>query len=196
MVGKNLNKIFLSASIPLEDRDKIFYVTADVIAIRDSVRALATVVVPNAILVWGGHPAITPLIRFVLEQMHVDLKRHVMLYQSEFFKAHFPPENFDFEDIILVPAEENRDKSLIKMRHTMIAENDFKAGIFIGGMEGVFEEYKIFKKYHPDAMTLPIGSTGAAARLLFDEIKPKPSSELISNFAYMNLFQETLKGYL
>ena len=65
MAKKNLNQIFLSASIPLPERDPIFYQTADFIAIRDAVRALATIVIPKAHLVWGGHPAITPLIRYV-----------------------------------------------------------------------------------------------------------------------------------
>ena len=47
MAKQNLNKIFLSASIPYPERDKRFYNTADIIAIRDAVRALATVVIPK-----------------------------------------------------------------------------------------------------------------------------------------------------
>jgi len=39
MVQKNLDKVFLSASIPLPTRDKRFYDTGDIIAIRDAVRA-------------------------------------------------------------------------------------------------------------------------------------------------------------
>ena len=68
MAKQDLNKIFLSASIPFPERDRKFYDTADIVAIRDAVRALATVVIPRAHLVWGGHPSITPLIRFVLEK--------------------------------------------------------------------------------------------------------------------------------
>ena len=37
---KRLNNIFLSASIPSPDRDRQFYDTADIIAIRDAVKAL------------------------------------------------------------------------------------------------------------------------------------------------------------
>ena len=61
-----MNKIFLSASIPLPDRHPKYIETADISAIRDAVNALAKVVIPNAILVWGGHPSITPLIRICL----------------------------------------------------------------------------------------------------------------------------------
>ncbi len=35
---------------------------------------------------------------------------------------------------------------------------------FIGGMEGVEEEYKMFIRKHPHAIILPIASTGAAAK--------------------------------
>ena len=89
MVSKNLKKIFLSASIPYSNRDPKFYTTADIIAIRDSIRALATIVIPKTHLIWGGHPAVTPLIREIMEKMHSDLKSHVTLYQSEFFIKEF-----------------------------------------------------------------------------------------------------------
>jgi hypothetical protein len=46
MAEQQLNKIFLSASIPLPERDPQYLGTADIIAIRDAVRALATVVYP------------------------------------------------------------------------------------------------------------------------------------------------------
>jgi len=196
MASKKLNKIFLSASIPLQERDSTFFDTADVIAIRDAVRALATVVIPDAILVWGGHPAITPLIRFVMEKMDVNLKTHVTLYQSEFFKDIFPPDNFDFENIQLVAAEIDRETSLWSMRDKMIRENDFIAGIFIGGMEGIFDEYKMFRDYHPDALVLPVASTGAAALQLFKEMKPQPPISLLQNYAYMNMFEELIGGHL
>ena len=104
MVAKHLTRIFLSASIPSVDRDEKFYKTADIIAIRDAVRALAAVIVPHAHLVWGGHPSITPLIRNVMAKMSSNLQQHVTLYQSLYFQEHFPPDNFDFENIITTKA--------------------------------------------------------------------------------------------
>lgn len=196
MAERQLNKIFLSASIPTEDRDPQFYQTADVIAIRDAVRALATIVIPNAILVWGGHPAITPMIRYVIEKMNVDLKSHVTIYQSEFFRDFFPPDNFDFEDIRLVASTGERESSLKQMRELMIKENNFKAAIFIGGMDGIIEEYELFKHFHPDALILPVASTGAASRLVYDQIQPAPSKALLQNFAYMDLFKDCLEVLL
>lgn len=196
MAEQKLNKIFLSASIPTRDRDRKFYDTADIIAIRDAVRALATVAIPKAELIWGGHPAITPLIRYVVQQMNADVKKHVTLYQSLFFEAVFPPDNFDFENIELIPKREDLPRSLDDMRHAMIGNNDFKVGIFIGGMEGIRTEYELFKSYHPDALVLPVASTGAAAKLLYQDIQPTPPLALLQNYAYMDLFQGLLRDYL
>lgn len=64
-------EVFLSASVPLPSRHHRYFETADVIAIRESVRALATAVLPVGRLTTGGHPAITPVIRKVAESMGV-----------------------------------------------------------------------------------------------------------------------------
>jgi len=195
MVNEHLNKIFLSASIPYPDRDRKFYDTADIIAIRDSVRALATVVVPNAHLIWGGHPAITPLIRYVMGRMNSDLKDHITLYQSNYFKHLFPPDNQFFENIEIIPENEDQESSLADMRNVMIRNNNFKAGLFIGGMEGVELEYKLFKESHPDALILPVASTGAMAKIIFDRMEKKPDQRLQDDYAYMALFRSLLKDF-
>lgn len=196
MAKKTLNKIFLSASIPYQERDRKFYDSADIVAIRDSVRALATVVIPNAYLIWGGHPAITPLIRFVMERLNANLKDHITLYQSNFFKAYFPEDNFHFENIQLTETLGDRDSSLKKMRDEMITQNDYKIGIFIGGMEGVLEEYELFKKSHQNALVIPVASTGAAAKMIYDSIEQKPDERLTNDYAYMALFSDLLSDYL
>jgi hypothetical protein len=196
MAKVNLNKVFLSASIPYPDRDKRFYDTADVVSIRDAVRALATVVIPKAHLVWGGHPSITPLIRFVMDRMNVDLKTHITLYQSLFFEDYFPPDNFAFENIVQTEKRNNRDESLELMRSKLINENDFKVGIFIGGMEGIKDEYVMFKERHPNALILPIASTGAAAKILYENQQQGFDIRLKNDYAYMALFRDLLNDYI
>jgi hypothetical protein len=196
MAQDNLNKVFLSASIPYPDRDGNFYDTADIVAIRDAVRALATVVIPKAHLVWGGHPSITPLIRFVMDRMNADLKKHITLYQSLYFEDDFPKDNFAFENIILVEKKINSEESLEIMRKKLLIENNFKVGIFIGGMQGIIDEYEIFKQKQPNALVLPIASTGAAAKILYDKQPQEFDSRLLNDYAYMALFRELLKDYI
>lgn len=196
MAQKSLNKIFLSASIPYQERDKKYYDTADIMAIRDAVRALATVVIPKALLVWGGHPSITPLIRIVMERMNVNVKQHVILYQSLYFKDRFPVDNFAFEKIILTPATQDLNESLAIMRTSLIEDNNFRVGIFIGGMEGINDEFELFIQAHPNALILPIASTGAAARILFDKKKLQLDNRLLNDYAYMALFRDLLEEYI
>lgn len=193
MDTKYLNKIFLSASIPSIDRDYSFYKTADIIAIRDAVRALAAVVIPNAQLVWGGHPSITPLIRNVMAKMNSNLNDHVTIYQSLYFENKFPEENKDFENVIKIKAvENNRSDSIQKMRNEMIRNNNFKAAIFIGGMEGIIDEYELFSQVHPKAKLLPVASTGAGSRIIFEKYKNYFDQRLLKDFAYMALFRDLL----
>ena len=193
MDTKYLNKIFLSASIPSIDRDYSFYKTADIIAIRDAVRALAAVVIPNAQLVWGGHPSITPLIRNVMAKMNSNLNDHVTIYQSLYFENKFPEENKDFENVIKIKAvENNRSDSIQKMRNEMIRNNNFKAAIFIGGMEGIIDEYELFRQVHPKAKLLPVASTGAGSRMIFEKNNNYYDQRLLKDFAYMALFRDLL----
>lgn len=192
MAKETLNKIFLSASIPYADRHPQFYDTADVLAIRDSVRALAAVVIPKAHLVWGGHPAITPLIRYVVERMTGDWKSHITLYQSRHFEKDFPGDNFAFENIQLTPDYGDIPSSVFQMRKKMFEENKFSAAVFIGGMEGVIDEYRMFREYYPQALTIPVASTGAAAKIVYDEFQNNKNERLSNDYAYMALFRDLL----
>ncbi|MCC6866957.1 MAG: hypothetical protein IT280_12455 [Ignavibacteria bacterium] len=196
MAEKHLNNIFLSASIPDEKRNEIYFKTADVIAIRDSVRALATVVIPKSRLIWGGHPAITPLIRYVMERMEYNIRDHVTLYQSNFFRDLFPDDNFSFEDVKITAENKDRGSSLNDMRYEMIVKNEYKAGIFIGGMEGVEDEFKLFREAHAEALILPVSSTGAAAKIIYDSLELKPDKRLVNDYAYMTLFKHLLKDII
>ena len=186
-MANKLKNIFLSASIPLKERDLMYYDTADVIAIRDCVSSIAKVILPECRLIWGGHPSITPLISSVLESIDVNLKEHVHLYQSDYFRKIFPVENEKFpESLIITKDMGDQDESLALMREKMIIENDFVAGIFVGGMEGVEVEYEVFTNAHPNALTLPMASTGSAALEIFK--RGDFEEELKDDYAYIALF--------
>lgn len=194
-MANKLKSIFLSASIPLKERNHIYYETADVIAIRDCVSSLAKVVLPECRLVWGGHPSITPLISSILESINVNIKEHVHLYQSDYFRQMFPVENEEFsESLIVTDNIGSRDESLALMREKMIVNNDFIAGIFVGGMEGVEDEFELFTQSHPEAMVLPMASTGAAALEIYKGGDFDDS--LKDDYAYIALFYRLFKDYL
>lgn len=194
MATKGVKNIFLSASIPLPSRDAKYIETADIIAIRDAVIALTTVVLPHHRIIWGGHPSITPLIYYVMEKLDMNIQEHVKLYQSLWFKDIFPSDNNKFENIVFTKKEDSIPASIKLLREQMFLENEFSAAVFIGGMDGIEDEYRMFKEYHPEAVLLPIASTGAATKLVYDKLFPHnlKNTRLEKDYGYMSLFQKFL----
>lgn len=190
--NKQVKNIFLSASVPKPGRE--FSGTEDVIAIRDAVIALSSTVLanPEYHLIWGGHPSITPLITLVLERYGLKMSDRVTLYQSDWFREMFPHENKDVGEIVFTEKLGDMKESLKLMREKMIGDNQYKAAVFIGGMGGIFEEYMLFKAKHPKARILPIASTGAAARALYDEFPEEFDVRLLTELSYTSLFKEML----
>lgn len=189
-----MKAIFLSASVPDPRRHPRYYTTADIISIRDSVRALATVVLPHATLFWGGHPAITPLIRAVAESVGILGVDRVRLFQSAWFRDTLPSDNAAFERYELTQKKVTLAESLAEMRERMFSASEFDAGIFIGGMEGVEVEFELFRSGHPNAKVLPVASTGAAAAIIYQRERERLSlsDELETEYAYPSLFRRLL----
>lgn len=193
MAANGIKNIFLAASVPLPERDPKYIETADIVAIRDAVIALCTVVLPTNRLIWGGHPSITPLIYYVMDRLGLKIQDHVWLYQSRFFESKFPRDNNKFENVILTENTGEIESSKLLMREKMLS-NEFAAGIFIGGMDGVEDEFQLFTKYHPGIPVLPIGSTGAAAKALFDKNREALALDrrLLEDYTYISLFKDVL----
>jgi hypothetical protein len=99
-----MNAIFLSASVPVIGRGN-FYESADPFLIQSAVRKLVTVVLGRRLLVWGGHPAITPMVWAVCEDLGVDFAKAVVLYQSRYFAEVFPEENSCFGNVEYIDAK-------------------------------------------------------------------------------------------
>ena len=201
-----MKTIFLSASIPVKERHIKYRETVDVLAIRDSVLALVNICLENDIkIIWGGHPAITPLVyeairnyakrynqSFTDKLLKEYIQKHVHIFQSYWWKGSYTKDNEKFDNITYVKKDKDKFSSLLILRQQMFRVNNFAAGIFIGGMEGVEEEYALFKNSYPKALLLPIASSGAAARILFDAESNIFDSELLTNYAYNALYQKHL----
>ena len=194
MASTDLKNIFLSASIPILERDSKYIETADVIAIRDAVIALTTVVIPYHRIIWGGHPSITPLIYYVMKKLGLNIQEHVKLYQSLWFEHLFLDDNNEFKNIVFTEKLQDITSSIHLMRDRMLSENEYSAAVFIGGMDGIEDEYKMFIEKHRDAILLPIASTGAAAKIVYDiRLADNFKNErLVKDYGYMSLFQKLL----
>ncbi|WP_039468550.1 hypothetical protein [Pectobacterium brasiliense] len=183
-------EIFLSASVPLPNRDRVFFDTADVLAIREAIKALVEVVLPIGRITCGGHPAITPLLALFSREANLKSNR-IAIYQSTLFEGSLPPELAQFADVHMVPAiRSDRMASLTAMRRTMITSRSFSAAVIIGGMEGTYEEHELFVQHHPNAVVLPISTTGAAAKIIYDEGNYDPI--LKRDRTYSSLFRRKL----
>ena len=116
------------------------------------------------------------------------------MFQSRYFERVFPTDNAAFERVELVDAMPNdRDASLERMREAMLT-GPFVAGLFIGGMEGVEEEFAMFSRTQPGLPAFPIASTGAAAAKLFDaspELQ-RDHPELRDEISYLTLMRHLL----
>lgn len=84
-----MSAIFLSASIPVPGRGT-YYEDADPFLIQFAIRELLLVALGRRLIVWGGHPAITPMVWSVCEDLGVQYAQSVMLFQSKNFQEFFP----------------------------------------------------------------------------------------------------------
>lgn len=204
-----MRTIFLSAGIPeqKEGRNLLYFETADIIAIRDSVLSLIYVCLKLDIkIVWGGHPAITPIVyeairnfeekermsctRLTDSEIKKYIQDHVHLFQSSWFEAVLPKDNNKFDNVTMTERKENVPESLYFMRSEMLKSYDLEAAIYIGGMEGVIDEDSLFNQYYPSRPTYPIASTGGAALEIYERYKSERNYNpgLLSNYAYTSLF--------
>ena len=181
--------IFLSASVPIEGR--LGSEDYDPFLIREAVSALIEVILGRYHLVWGGQPAITPMIWEAAKRYDVSYPDVVTLYQSAYFKNNYPKENIKFGNFVeteAVPGD--RSASLEIMRRHMLTRHNFVGAVFIGGMEGIAEEYALFREKNPNAFTLPIPSPGGYSRHLFEQspwLRPELATAVDFTFWFYEL---------
>ncbi|MGY0711700.1 SLOG domain-containing protein [Azospirillum argentinense] len=186
-----MGAIFLSASVPVPGRGT-FHETADVVLIRAAVSALITVALGRRLLVWGGHPAVTPMIWATAEDLKVDYGAAVHLYQSQFFEDDFPEENRNFANVTYVESTANDlTASLQTMRFQMLSSHQFDAAVLIGGMDGVWDEFRLFQTLQPSALVLPIASAGGAALDIYQQTG-MGGAECATSLDYIGLFYSKL----
>lgn len=113
------------------------------------------------------------------------------MYQSAYFKKEYPSDNEFITKKKIIDVGFDLESSLSEMRFQMIKSHPFSVGIFVGGKSGVIEEFNMFRNLHPEAIILPIASTGAAAMALY-HLFNFTDKRLLTDFAYKTLFKNLL----
>jgi hypothetical protein len=185
-----MSAIFLSASVPDTEEGGPYFQDADPFLIQFAVREFLTVALGRRLVVWGGHPAITPMVWAVCQDLGVEYSNAVVLYQSRFFEEYFPEENARFSNVKYIEAAADEDTSLYRMRSTMLSRKDLTAAVFIGGMGGILREYEMFSAYHPNAKVLPVAAPGGAAKEL--AIRLGSPADTLQELDFVRLFHSTL----
>jgi hypothetical protein len=165
--------VFLSASVPQPGRRG--FESFDPVLVASAVHAFVEVVLGRRLLVWGGQPAITPIIWEAARRLDVRYERSVLLYQSAFFKDRYPQANIRFDNWVEVPAVEGDQRASLKlMRERMFSDHSYEAAVFIGGMEGVIDEFELLQDLAPEATLVPLAAPGGVSRDLFDRVEGLP----------------------
>lgn len=193
-------RVFLSASIPDPARwDGEF----DPFEITDAVVAAARAVITSGgTLVTAAHPTIAPLLMYVAAELPDETRRCVSVYQSRLFEDVLPEATQRFRDEGVAdfhwtepapgdsPDPHGRGLSLKIMRETMLRETDPAAAIFVGGMEGIVDEFDLFQAMFPGRPTYPIGRAGGESGRLAEMLSASPlNDELRSDDVYPSLFR-------
>lgn len=172
--------IFLSASLPQPNRNEKYFKTANPLEITDAVIAVARAVFSRkGKIVFGGHPTISPLILSVgnefLRFFEEDYLPFVYIYQPNFLKLEVSKYTKELakegigEIRWVESVNDDSERSLSIMRERMLSEMKPIAAIFIGGMDGIEEEFDMFVKMYPKNPVYPIGSVGGASKILLEE---------------------------
>jgi hypothetical protein len=189
--------VFLSASVPDRAEVKTALYTGPLpkrrdedLLIENAVVALARAVfVEGGRLVFGGHPAISPLMATVAaeyfppESGGARERPPIVVFQSRAY------EHVILEDVLAmkelgqadvrwtdIKADERYDparsgekqcqQSLAAMREQMLSVPGLRAMVCIGGMDGVLDEYAAFTKRWSGAPVFVFASTGGASTTL------------------------------
>lgn len=186
--------VFISASIPDPGRWEGGF---DPFGITDAVVAVARAVLQNGgRLVTAAHPTIAPLLLYVGAEQLEEKKQQITVYQSAAFEPILPDATKRYERdglgsitwtgrIKNEPADPAlATKSLEHMRKRMLTETTPVAAVFVGGMTGISDEYRLFRQLRPTAPTYAFGCPGGEAQTLVDKSPARLQAELTKSKVY------------
>ena len=170
--------LFLSASEPYHKDTPLnahYLATAKPRYILDAVSYLSQFAFQRDItLVFGGHPAISPMVLDVARRFGRSRRKRVAVFQTAFFRRLIPKATLDlaaqqYGELVWTEEQPGKTKdererrSLRWMREVMLQTPKLIGGVFIGGMEGVDEEGGMIRDMREELPCFAIGTTGSAA---------------------------------
>lgn len=166
--GRSAGPVFLAASVPRTHALSTPEQEIEAGLIRSAVMALTHAVLGKRLLVWGGHPSITPIISLVARAQGIKVESWTRLYQSCHFSESQIRENRYFGNVVFTPDLGSPEASIIEMRRQMVSDLDFDAAVFLGGGQGVKAEFDLIRRSQPQTRIIPVASTGRAALDIFN----------------------------
>lgn len=196
--------IFLSGSIPDATRWEGEF---EPLEITDAVVAFARACLTHGFrIVTAAHPTLAPLLMYVAAEFPSADEARIVIYQSQLFETVLPTATRRFEadgvgELIWTEAatgDEPRpghwEASLSEMRSRMLNETNPLAAVFIGGMEGVREEFSRFSDLYPGRPTYAVRRPGGEAAQLSLEMEMASSvSDDESDLSYPTLWSGFLR---
>src|SRR5271157_3095267 len=134
--------VFLSASEPSPGREPGYWINRNLLNVREAVRAFCAHVMLHYPIVFGGHPAITPLVRQIADRVaHQDAfaavqeRREARKPKIVAFQSHLFVDGEDDDSTVYTPVldgaghrtdkpQASRPVSLLQMRYEMLGFRD------------------------------------------------------------------------
>jgi hypothetical protein len=134
----------------------------------------------SGVLVFGGHPSVTPLIHRVACSIDSYQPSQILLFQMRRFRKVAPEEVYDqrvFRNVTWVGSDGDADidRDLSEMRNAMVAAS--RAAIFIGGktqgfsgrIPGILDEYRRFIQRNANGPAYLVGMLGGECQKMIQE---------------------------
>lgn len=196
-------RVFLGAGIPDPKRWSGHF---DAREITDAVVAATRAILSaGGTIVTGAHPTISPLILYVASELGHDWDEpHVLVYQSAVLDSVMPDITRRFEEDGVArlriteakagerPRPGEATQSLLRMRRRMFADMTPAAAIFVGGMEGVVEEFQLLRDSHPQVLTYPVAKPGGEAANLVEQAPSSIRQTLRDSDIYPTIFRKVV----
>jgi hypothetical protein len=182
-----MTAVFLSAGFPSGARGEAVapYYPADIASAASAVAE--AVLRSGAMLVFGGHPNVTPIVLQIASILRVG--QQVTIYQSEYFADQITAEVRRLVDVegatmLMTATTEELETSLEAMRRQMFTVS-FSAAFFIGGMSGIFDEFDLLGEIQPSASRFVFEAPGGQAALIPPQYadRPKAASNSVTSLA-------------